>query len=100
MTITTLQQDGTVTFQLDGWLDTLAAPQLGEAVDGVESARAIVLDLDKVEYIASAGLRQVVACHRRAKELGATFSLINVGQEAMSVFSLTGLNKKLDITAK
>ena len=30
MTITTLRQDDQITFQLDGWLDTLSSPELGE----------------------------------------------------------------------
>lgn len=97
MTITTLKNDQQITLQLDGWLDTLSSPQLGEAVEAIESASAIVLDFGKVEYISSAGLRQIVACHRRAKEIGATFSLIRVCTEVMNILSLTGLDKKLDI---
>ena len=97
MTITTLKQDGQITFQLDGWLDTLSSPELGAEVDSITAASAIILDFDKVEYIASSGVRQVVACHRRAKELGAAFSVINVGTEVMSILQLTGLDKKITI---
>lgn len=100
MTITKTENAGTITLLLDGWLDTLSSPQLGEEIDAIESAAAIVLDFDKVEYIASSGLRQVVASYRKAKELGAAFSLVNVGPEAMSIFQLTGLEKKIDIKAK
>lgn len=90
----------TVTFRLDGWLDTLSSPELGKAVDEVTEASAIILDFEKVEYIASSGLRQVVVCHKKAKELGASFSIVNVCTEAMSIFTLTGLDKKLDIKGK
>ena len=100
MTITTLKKDDQITFQLDGWLDTLSAPELGTAVDGITAASAITLDFDKVEYIASSGVRQVVACHRKAKELGATFSVVNVGTEVMSILQLTGLDKKITIVGK
>ena len=100
MTITTLKQDDQVTFQLDGWLDTLSSPELGAAVDGITAACAIILDFEKVEYIASSGVRQVVACHRKAKELGAKFSVVNVGTEVMSILQLTGLDKKLSIVGK
>lgn len=99
MTIEKTEQDGRVTLKLDGWLDTVSAPQLGAAVEGIEAAKAIVLDFEKVEYIASSGLRQVVACHKKARQLGAAFSLVRVGTEAMNIFRLTGLDKKLDITA-
>ena len=100
MTIATLKKDDQITFQLDGWLDTLSSPELGAAVDGITEASAIILDFDKVEYIASSGVRQVVACHRKAKELGATFSVVNVGTETMSIFQLTGLDKKITIKGK
>lgn len=100
MTIESVKNDKEITLKLDGWLDTVSSPELGAVVDAIEEATALVLDFDKVEYIASSGLRQVVASHRKAKELGAEFSVINVGTETMSIFELTGLDKKLNIKAK
>ena len=100
MTINKIEENGTITLQLDGWLDTLASPKLGAVVDEITEAAAIILDFEKVEYIASSGLRQVVACTRKSRELDAAFSVINVGTEVMSIFRLTGLDKKIDITEK
>lgn len=100
MTITTQKQDDQITLQLDGWLDTLSSPELGAAVDSITAASAIILDFGKVEYIASSGVRQVVACHRKAKELGAAFSVVKVGTEVMSILQLTGLDKKITIVGK
>ena len=100
MTIEKIEQDGKITLKLDGWLDTVSAPELGEAVDGITAADAIILDFENVEYIASSGLRQVVACFKKARELNAAFSLINVGKETMNIFRLTGLDKKLEISSK
>lgn len=100
MTITKETNGSQITLKLDGWLDTVSSPELGAAVEEITAASAIVLDFDKVEYIASSGLRQVVACHKKAKELGADFSLVNVGTETMSIFQLTGLDKKINISEK
>ena len=100
MNITRIDTGSQVTLKLDGWLDTVSAPELGEAVESITEAEAIVLDFENVEYIASSGLRQVVACHRKAKELNAAFSIIRVGTEVLSIFQLTGLDKKMDISAK
>ncbi len=100
MTIETVKNEKEITLKLDGWLDTASSPQLGAAIEAITEASVIVLDFDKVEYIASSGLRQVVVCHRKAKELGADFSLVNVGTEAMSIFELTGLDKKITIQEK
>ena len=100
MTIETIKNDKEITLKLDGWLDTVSSPELGAVVDAIEEATALTLDFDKVEYIASSGLRQVVASHRKAKELGAAFSVVNVGTETMSIFELTGLDKKIIILGK
>lgn len=100
MTITTERNNDSIILHLDGWLDTLSAPELGKEVDAIEAAKEIVLDFDKVEYMASSGLRQVVASHRKAKEIGAVLSIINVGTETFSIFKMTGLDKKLDVKAK
>lgn len=100
MNITTENNDGKITIKLDGWLDTISAPALGEEVEKIKDTSAIILDFDKVEYIASSGLRQVVSCHRKAKELGAYFCVINVCNEIMSIFKLTSLDKKINITEK
>lgn len=100
MTIEKTELDGQITLKLDGWLDTVSAPELGEMIDGIEAASAIILDFENVEYIASSGLRQVVAAGKRARELDAEFSVRSVGTEVMSIFRLTGLDKKLAVTEK
>ena len=97
MTITKTNDNGSITLALDGWLDTASSPELAAQIETIDSANAIVLDFCGVEYIASSGIRQVVACNKRAKEIGAEFSVINVGSDVMSIFQLTGLDKKLTI---
>lgn len=100
MKINRVFQDNTLTVRLEGWLDTTTSTELGAEMDSVESFGALIFDFDKLEYISSAGLRQVVSGARKAKELNADFSIVNVGPEVMSVFKLTGLDKKYRITAK
>lgn len=97
MTITEIQNQGEITLLLDGWLDTLSAPELGERIEKIQSAEAIVLDFEKVEYIASSGLRQVIACYKKAKTLNASFSVIHVNPEVSSIFKLTRLDQKMTI---
>ncbi|MBQ0125550.1 MAG: STAS domain-containing protein [Clostridiales bacterium] len=100
MTVTKTNENGTVTLRPDGWLDTASSPILGAEVDALTEAKELVLDFELVEYMSSAGLRQVVAAHKKAKSLDAGFSVINVGNEVMSIFKMTGIDKKLDIRAK
>lgn len=97
MTIKRTTENGKTTLALEGWLDTLSSPELGKAVDAIEAAEAIVLDLEKVEYMASAGLRQVIAAHKKAKLINAAFSVVNVVPGVMNIFRMTGIDKKIDI---
>lgn len=100
MNIEIVNENKNITLKLEGWLDTAASPELGEKIDAITEASSIVLDFDAVEYIASSGVRQIVATHRKAAELGASFAVINVNSEIMSILQLTGIDKKLDIRAK
>ncbi len=100
MKITTVNDNGSITIKLDGWLDTLSSPLLGDEVEKIEKAENLTLDFECVEYISSSGLRQIVSCHRKLTELGAKFSIINVCPEVMNIFTLTGIHKKLTITEK
>ena len=97
MNIEQKNENGKITFILDGWLDHESAPVLGAEIEGIGSADEIVLDLDKVEYISSAGIRMLVTAHRKAKELDAEFVIIHVNPEVKNILLMTGLNKKLDI---
>ena len=100
MTITKTFENGTATFALEGWLDTAASPELGAEIDALTEASAIILDFANVEYMASAGLRQIIATHKKAVSLNAKFSVINVSPEVMDIFKMTKINEKLDIQAK
>ena len=100
MNITESNVNGIVTLQIEGWLDTSSSAELGEKVEAVTEANALVLDFEGVEYMSSAGLRQVVAAHKKAKSLDADFSVINICPAVMSIFKMTNIDKKLNIKAK
>ena len=95
MDIKTNIADDKATIALAGWLDTETAPQLGEAVSGLpENVTGLVLDFAELEYISSAGIRQIVAAHKAVK---GSFSLINVSPEILEVLNMTGVAKRIDI---
>ena len=98
MTITQQKENGKLTIILEGWLDHQSSPELGEVVEAIGLAEEIIFDFEKVEYISSAGIRQLVATHRKAKELGVSFSIIHVNQEVMSILAITGMDKKLEVS--
>lgn len=84
-----------VELSLDGWMDTQSAPLLASTIEEVGSEiDSLVLDLTALEYISSAGIRQIVAVHKKMK--GALI-LKHVSTEVMDVIRMTGLDKKLHI---
>lgn len=100
MIIEQKNDNGKVTLVIEGWLDHDSASQLGDVIETIDAANELILDLEKVEYVSSAGIRMIVLAHRKAKEVNAEFSVINVNSEVMTILSMTGLDKKLAITGR
>ena len=66
MEIITKTEGNKATMEISGWLDTQTAPQLGEALSGLEdSITSLVFDFTNLEYISSAGLRQVIVAYKK-----------------------------------
>ena len=82
------KNNGVLNVALDGRLDTTTAPELegfiGNNYDGTGS---IVIDLKKLSYISSAGLRVLLATQKKTK---GAMKLINVCELVMEVFEMTG----------
>ena len=84
-------------WKLRGWLDTQSAPELEAALNELApETEALTLDLAEVEYVSSAGLRQLVAAH---KKLRGNLTLRNVSSEIRNVIRMTGLDRRLHIEA-
>ena len=100
MTINVSNENGKVTLSPEGWLDTASSPELSDMVDSLTEAAELVLDFSQVEYMASAGLRAVVAASKKARSMNAEFSVINVVPGVFSIFRMTGIDRKLRIIEK
>ena len=100
MTITKTMENNTAVLLVEGWLDTKSSPELGNEINALSDIEGLVLDFEKLEYIASSGLREVVSAYKKMKSVNGAFSVIHVSNEVMDVFRLAGLDRKLDIHAK
>ena len=97
MELITKKDGSNVTIEITGWLDTQTAPQLGEELAKLDdSVTRLVFDFDKLEYISSAGLRQVISAYKKMSGKDG-FKIINVSDEVFDVFSLTALDQKIQI---
>jgi len=60
------ERDGVRVVEVEGEIDILTAPTLAVALgDDRGRAEALVLDLAKVPFVSSTGVRLIVACHGR-----------------------------------
>lgn len=76
---------------LDGRLDTNTAPEVdGVFADVIEKFEKVVLNLEKLEYISSAGLRTIKKLHVGMKKKGGNVVLTHTNKMVMEVFEMTG----------
>lgn len=62
--------------------------------------KSILLNLDKVTYMDSAGIGELVACFKRASEAGAKLKLLNPSGRVSDLLSLTKLQQVFEIFAE
>ena len=90
MTIEIKRNAEETTIVLVGRLDTTTAPALDKTITSdIEGTKSLVLDFKKLEYISSAGLRVLLGAQKKMQKIG-TMKLINVCEEVMEVFEMTG----------
>ncbi len=86
-----------LTLSIEGRLDTLTAPELEKTIDndlgGIEK---LVLDLEKLDYISSAGLRVLLHAEKIMQRLGG-MRVKNVSETVMEIFAVTGFDEILTI---
>lgn len=83
-----------LTVALEGRLDTTTAPKLEEELRG--GITRLVFDVEKLEYISSAGLRVLLAMQKLMNQQG-EMVLQNVNEAVMEVFEVTGFSDILRI---
>ncbi len=85
------------TLVLIGRLDTVTAPELEAELEKIlPNTNALVLDMEKLEYISSAGLRVILKAQKAMNTKG-TMKLSHVGESVMEVFDITGFSDFLNI---
>ena len=81
---------------IEGRLDTNTAPELETVLNDVNASN-LVLDCLALAYVSSAGLRVILAAHKRLAASGQSLTLKNIRQEVRAVFDMTGFSKILTI---
>lgn len=93
MDINVTVDGSTATLDLAGKLTVNTSPDLSAEVDRLpNSVCDLVIDLTKVDYVASAGLRVLVATDKLAVKRGGSMRLLHPRDEVMEVLEMTGLS--------
>ena len=83
--------------ELVGRLDTTTAPSLEKMLnEDIGESKNLILDFKGLEYISSAGLRVLLSAQKRMQKIG-SMKVINVCEEVMEVFEITGFADILTI---
>ena len=86
-----------LTLSLEGRLDATTAPMLSEVVDNeIAGVKMLILDLEQLEYLSSAGLRVILTAQNIMDEQG-EMKVIHVNETVMEIFDITGLVDLLTI---
>ena len=76
---------------LEDRLDTTTAPQLeNEFKVCLYEVKELVLDLEKLEYLSSAGLRVLLTAQKQMEKQGGEMVVKNANETIMEVFEVTG----------
>ena len=94
MTINQKKDGEKLTLVLEGRLDTTTAPQL--EVVSLDDITKLTVDLEKLEYISSAGLRVLLAMQKRMAKQG-KMVVCHVNAIVQEVFDITGFADILTI---
>lgn len=97
MTIEIKKNQEETVLEINGRLDTITAPVLDKTIsEDIGDTKNLVLDVKGMEYISSAGLRVLLTAQKKMIAVG-TMKLINVCEEVMDVFEMTGFADVLTI---
>ena len=88
MKIEFTKNDGIMNVTLEGRLDTTTAPQVEDVLSkNLTGVNALTIDCANLVYVSSAGLRVLLATHKKMK---GAMKLTNVQELVMEVFDITG----------
>ena len=83
---------------LDGYIDANNAKDVDNILtEVVGKFDSVVLDLEKLKYVSSAGLRAFKHAYMELRRKSGTLSAKNVSKTVMEVFEVTGFTRLIEI---
>lgn len=97
MNITRTTEGTAMTIAVEGRMDAVTAPQLEEELKvAMETITDLTIDLEKLKYTSSAGLRVLLSAQKRMNKQG-RMVIRNVAPSVMEIFEIVGFADLLNI---
>lgn len=89
--------DGTLQLNVEGKIDALTSDEFQNIVlKAFTKSKNVVLNLEGVTYMSSAGLRALVLGEKTARSKGGQMVIINLQPQVHEVLKVTGFDSLLD----
>lgn len=97
MQIEKVKNENELTYFVEGHIDTETSPMLEEEIKkDLNGVSCFNLDLKKVDYISSAGLRVILLTSKIMSKQGMMY-IVNTPKNIRELFDLTGFSEVLNI---
>lgn len=96
MKIDLKKEEKKLTIILEGKLDTNTSSDLESKLSELDEIEEVVIDMKKLDYISSAGLRVLLSMQKIMNKQG-KMTIINVCENVMDIFEVTGFSNILNI---
>ena len=99
MKIDKMQKGTELTVALEDRLDTVTAPELEASLGDLSGVTKLVIDMAKLIYVSSAGLRVLLAAQKKMDGNGGSMVIRNANEEIHEIFEVTGFDEILTLEA-
>ncbi len=101
MDFTQSKEGAFLVLEVAGRMDTITAPEFeARCLSCLEAGdKRLVVDLGKLEYISSAGLRSILSAAKKLKAAGGDMAFCALSGIVAEVFAVSGFNKLLPVFA-
>ena len=96
MKIDLKKNDKELFIKLEGKLDTNTSSDLDSKISELEGIEKVIIDMEKLDYISSAGLIVLLSMQKIMNKQGEMI-LKNVCENVMDIFEVTGFSEILNI---
>ncbi len=99
MEVTSKSSENAIIIYVDGDLTTNSSPEVEAEINEIleEAANNVVINVERVNFIASTGLRIILALGKRLDGEGLKLSVCSMNPSTKSVFEMSGFSKLFPI---